>query len=144
MPTPSPAFPSLAHEGAIGTNSHPQWLKTEFCSKHGLVRRPKPKPLVGHQGLYGLLYYHWTFDSAVYQLERDRIQVAAAFLTIAYTTARPGSVLESGCAGIRGTNQALLYEDCTLKLLRPRDGSEPVLILELDMWLDKGKRHRGH
>jgi hypothetical protein len=101
------------------------------------------KPTVGHQGLYGALYYHWNFDTEVFPFERERIQLPEVLLTIAYTTSRPGSVIESSCTGIRNTNTALLYKDCHLKLLRP-PGEAPVLFLELDLWLDKGKRKRGH
>ena len=101
----------------------------------------RQKHVIGHQGLYGALYYHWKFDTEIFPLERERVQLAAVLLFLAYTGSRPGAIIESGCAGIRGTNAALLYRDVKLRLLRP-PGEEPLLILEVTIRLDKGKRKR--
>ena len=67
------------------------------------------------------------------------MQLAAVLLFLAYTGSRPGAIVESGCAGIRGTNAALLYRDVKLRLLQP-PGEESLLILEVTIRLDKGKR----
>jgi hypothetical protein len=101
----------------------------------------RQKFLLGHQGLYGALYYHWIFDTELFTFERERVQLPAVLLFLAYTGARPGAIVESGSAGIRHTNAALLYKDCKLKLLRPA-GEAPLLLLELNVLLDKGKRKR--
>ena len=102
----------------------------------------KHKPVVGHTGLYGALYYHWKFDTEIFALELDRVNLAAGLLFIAYIGARPGAIFESDCRGIRGTNAALLYRHVRLKLLQPPEGAS-LLVLEVTIVLDKGKRHRG-
>ena len=101
----------------------------------------RQKHVIGHQGLYGALYYHWKFDTEIFPLERERVQLAAVLLFLAYTGSRPGAIVESGCAGIKNTNAALLYRDIKLRLLRPQ-GEESLLILEVTIRLDKGKRKR--
>jgi hypothetical protein len=102
----------------------------------------REKPVVGHTALQGALYYHWVFDTEVYNLERERIQLAAMLLLLTYTGSRPGAVVESSSQGIVGTNAALCYGDLVLKLLQPREGPS-LLVLEVRIRLDKGKRKRG-
>ena len=96
---------------------------------------------VGHNTLLGMLHHHWTFDKTSFPIERERVQLAAILLFLAYTGARPGAIVESGTAGIRGSGEAMLYRDLKLKLLQPSDGC-PLLLLELTIRLDKGKRKR--
>ena len=62
-------------------------------------------------------------------------------LFLAFTGARPGAIFESGCKGISGTNAALLYRDVKLGLLQPLEEA-PLLVLEVIILLDKGKRKR--
>lgn len=102
----------------------------------------REKFVIGHNGLLGALYYHWKFDTEVFDLERDRIQLAAVLLLLAYTGARPGAIVESSSKGIAGTNAALCYKDLALKLLQPPKGVS-LLVLEVTILLDKGKRNRG-
>jgi hypothetical protein len=102
----------------------------------------REKSVIGHNALLGALYYHWKFNTEVFDLERDRVQLAAVLLFLAYTGARPGAVVESSSQGIRGTNAALCYGHMTLKLLQPEDGPS-LLVLEVTVLLDKGKRNRG-
>lgn len=40
----------------------------------------KEKYTVGHHTLLGMLYYHWTFDTSTYPIERERVQLAAILL----------------------------------------------------------------
>lgn len=96
---------------------------------------------VGHNTLLGMLHYHWCFDTAVFSFERERVQLATVLLFLAYTGARPGAIVESGCGGIKGSNEALLYRDLRLKLLQP-PGGVSLLVLEITIRLDKGKRKR--
>ena len=69
------------------------------------------------------------------------MQLATVLLFLAYTGARPGAIVESGCGGIRGTNEALLYGDVKLRLLQPHN-HVPLLVLEVTIQLNKGKRKR--
>ncbi len=114
----------------------------DFCNEHGLIRGNREKHVVGHTALHGALYYHWVFDTEVYDLERERIQLAAVLLLLAYTGSRPGAIVESSSPGIAGTNAALCYGDLVLKLLQPKQGPS-LLVLEVRIRLDKGKRMRG-
>jgi hypothetical protein len=102
----------------------------------------REKPIVGHTALQGALYYHWVFDTEVYDLERERIQLAVVLLLLAYTGSRPGAIMESSSRGIAGTNAALCYGDLVLKLLQPKEGPS-LLVLEVRIRLDKGKCKQG-
>ncbi len=118
-----------------------QYLNGKFCDDHGLTRGMQAKHVIGHKGLRAALYYHWKFDTELFSTERDRVQLAAILLFLAYTGARPGAIVESDCKGIRRTNAALRYRDVKLMLLRPPDG-EPLLMMKVTILLDKGKRKR--
>ena len=96
---------------------------------------------VGHNTLLGMLHYHWNFDTEVFVFERERIQLATVLLFLAYTGARPGAIVESNTEGIRNSNEALLYRDVKLRLLQPPN-HVPLLVLEVTIRLDKGKRKR--
>ncbi|KAI4191879.1 MAG: hypothetical protein LQ350_008723, partial [Teloschistes chrysophthalmus] len=117
------------------------FLHGQFCSDRGLVKGMRHKPVVGHNGLHGALYYHWKFDTATFTLELERVELALGLLFLAFTGARPGAIFESGCKGIVGTNAALLYKDVKLRLLQPPD-EVSLLVLEVTIMLDKGKRKR--
>ena len=106
-----------------------------------MIRGIKQKHVLGHNGLHGALFYHWKLDRETFTHERERVQLATVLLFLAYTGARPGAVVESSSAGIAGTNAALLYKDVKLRLLRPPHEA-PLLILEVTIRLDKGKRKR--
>ncbi|KAL8640700.1 MAG: hypothetical protein Q9228_002414, partial [Teloschistes exilis] len=118
------------------------YLHGKFCDQHSLIRGMRPKHVVGHNGLHGTLYYHWKFDTEIFALELERVELAAGLLFLAFTGARPGAIFESGCKGIAGTNAALLYKDVKLRLLQPPDEAS-LLVLEVTITLDKGKRKRG-
>ena len=96
---------------------------------------------VEHNTLLGMLHYHWKFDNEIFPFERERVQLATVLLFLAYTGAKPGAIVESSAGGIRGSNEALLYRDVKLRLLQP-SGNAPLLVLEVTIRLDKGKRKR--
>lgn len=118
-----------------------QYLHGQFCNERGLIRGMKQKHVVGHNGVHGALYYHWKFDTEVFTLEVERVQLAMGILFLAFTGCRPGALFESGCKGIAGTNETMLYRDVKLRLLRPQN-EPPLLVLEVTVLLDKGKRKR--
>ncbi len=101
----------------------------------------KQKHVVGHNGVHGALYYHWKFDTEVFALELERMHLAAGTLFLSFTGCRPGAIFESACKGIAGTNEAMLYRHVKLRLLQPKD-EPPLLVLEVTILLDKGKRKR--
>ncbi|KAI9799085.1 MAG: hypothetical protein M1833_004279 [Piccolia ochrophora] len=116
------------------------YIRKELCEKFNLLEGTRPKRELGPVGLYSLLDYHWTLDREIFKHERERLQVATVLLFISYTSLRPGSLVESNC--YRGTNQSLQYKDVRVFLLRADNENASVLVLELDAWLQKGKRHR--
>ena len=118
-----------------------QYLHGQFCSERGRVNGMRHKHVVGHNSLHGALYYHWKFDAEIFALELERVELAAGLLFLAFTGARPGAIFKSGCKGIAGTNAALLYKDVKLRLLQPPDEAS-LLVLEVTITLDKGKRKR--
>ncbi|KAL8724132.1 MAG: hypothetical protein Q9166_008119 [cf. Caloplaca sp. 2 TL-2023] len=120
-----------------------KFLNGPFCDEQGLIRGSLPKHTVGYNGILGALYYHWIFDTETFPTERDRIHLAFFILLLAYTGSRPGAIVESDIRGIRGTNEALKYKDINLTLVRPSDGSAPLLVMKVRIVPDKGRRHRG-
>ena len=118
------------------------YLHTTFCDTFSLVRGMKQTFTVGHHTLHGMFHYFWCLDtSGLVAYERDRVQVSFVTQQIAFVVARTGTVVESGTAGIRGSNQAPTYRDYKLKLLNPPD-DESLLVLEVTLMYDKGKRKR--
>ncbi|KAL8776435.1 MAG: hypothetical protein Q9194_003154 [Teloschistes cf. exilis] len=106
-----------------------------------VLKGMRDKPVVGYNGLHGALYYHWKFDTEIFTLELERVELALGLLFLAFTGAGPGAIFASGCKGIVGTNAALLYKDVKLRLLQPPDEAS-LLVLEVTIILDKGKRKR--
>ena len=96
---------------------------------------------IGHNGLHGALHYNWKFDTEIFALKLERVELAVGLLFLAFTGARPGAIFESGCKGVAGTNAALLYKDVKLRLLQPPHEAS-LLILEVTIMLDKGKCKR--
>ena len=92
--------------------------------------------IVNHNKLFGMLHYHWNFDTAIFPFERERVQLVAVLLFLAYTGTKPGTIVESNCKSIRGSNEAMLYRDLKLKLLQP-PSSISLLVLKLTIRLDK-------
>ena len=71
------------------------------------------------------------------------MQLATILLIIAYTSSRPGAIIESSCAGIRNSNEALPYKDVKVKVLQPEDRSlSSFLIVEITLLFMKGRRGR--
>lgn len=80
-------------------------------------------------------------DTHIYPVERQRVQQGFITLLIALTTVRPGALVESGC--YRGSNEALLYRDVTLRVIRdPEDCRRTVLLMEVTVKLWKGEREK--
>ena len=99
------------------------------------------KESINVDDLYHLLIFLWTRDTHVYPVERQRVQQALITLLIALTTVRQGAIIES--SSYYGTNEALLYRDVTLRLVRdPIEPSQTVLLMEVTIRLWKGYREK--
>ena len=57
----------------------------------------------------------------------------------AYTSSRPGAIIESGCYS--ETNEALRYKD--VRVRSPHEIGNNVMVMEIDVLLMKGKRNKG-
>lgn len=100
-----------------------------------------PKESINVDDLHHLLKFLWTRDTHVYPVERQRVQQALITLLIALTTVRPGAIVES--SSYCGTNEALLYRDVALRLVRdPAEPNQTVLLMEVTVWLWKGYREK--
>ncbi len=90
--------------------------------------------------LLKLLEHHWLHDRSVFLHERQRVQLSALILILAYTLARPGAIIDSGCAV--GTNTALTYGNVRVFIIRnPSKPDRNVIALEVTLFLPKG--HQG-
>lgn len=99
------------------------------------------KESTNENDLYHLLKHLWTNDTHVYPVERQRIQQSFITLLITLTTVRPGALIESSC--YYGSNEALLYRDVVLRLVRdPEDYDQTVLLMEVTVKLWKGAREK--
>ncbi|KAF8534000.1 hypothetical protein BDD12DRAFT_897299 [Trichophaea hybrida] len=101
-----------------------KYIETELTQKFKLIMELKDKPTCSVTDLFNLLHYHWNQDVDSSCHGRYRIQVAFLMQLIAYTSSRPGSIIESHC--YKGLKQVLKYKDMNLSLLRKRNKREPV------------------
>ncbi|KAF8250945.1 hypothetical protein K440DRAFT_113864 [Wilcoxina mikolae CBS 423.85] len=116
------------------------YLDGPLTQRHGLDKSPKPRPVMDVNYLFSLLHYHWTCDTEIFPHERYRVQLPLLILLTAYTSSRPGTLVE--CGLYAGTNEGLHYRDIRLSLLRNpvlKDGD--VLVLEVTCRFIKGERN---
>jgi hypothetical protein len=101
----------------------------------------KDKPTLCVEDLLALLHYHWCFDTATVPHERYRVQFPLLLLMTAYTSSRPGALIESSC--VRGSNDALCYGDVALRVLpNPEEPERHMLVMEVTLRFMKGKRNK--
>ena len=80
--------------------------------------------------------YNWCFYRQGIAHERYRVQTTLLSQIMAYTSTRPGALIESSCYS--GTNNSFRWKNVKLKLIKspPSD----VFVAELETTLIKGKR----
>ncbi|OJD23960.1 hypothetical protein ACJ73_04688 [Blastomyces percursus] len=99
------------------------------------------KPVVSVEDLVAILHYHWCLDTASVTHERYTVQNPLIMLMIAYTSSRPGALIESGC--LRGSNDALCYKDIVLRVIpNPDQPGRHILVMEVSLLFMKGKRDK--
>jgi len=119
-----------------------QSIKTQLRFSHALDVGTPHKPVMEVPNLFAFLHFLWNDDPHRFSHERERVQFSLFLLLCAYTSSRPGALVESSADGIRGSGDALRYRDVKLTLIRnPVAGGKDVLILEVTLLLMKGKRH---
>jgi len=127
---------------ALLTEQHVQSIKTQLRFSHALDVGTPHKPVMEVPDLFAFLHFLWNDDPHRFSHERERVQFSLFLLLCAYTSSRPGALVESSADGIRGSGDALRYRDVKLTLIRnPVAGEKDVLVLEITLLLMKGKRH---
>ena len=97
--------------------------------------------MLGSEDLRAILHCNWADDAHRYSLERKRVQLAFMALLCAYTSSRPGTIVESSCPGLRGTGEALLWRDIELwKVVHPDPSRGTVIFFKITFGLMKGRR----
>ncbi|TGZ80595.1 hypothetical protein EX30DRAFT_307582 [Ascodesmis nigricans] len=118
------------------------YIETVLTSLHPLSLESTNRPVMDVSDMYALLHYLWALDTHVYPHERYRIQLHLAILLMAYTSSRPGAIVESSCYA--GSNEGLTYRDFKLTLFpNPRPDEGDLITLEVTLRHLKGKRSIG-
>ena len=87
-----------------------QYIKNDLTTEFSLVLGIKDKATCLVTDLYNLLHYHWCQCQDADTTVHGRYWVQAAFLMqlIAYTSPRPGAIIESN--SYKGLSQVLKYK----------------------------------
>jgi hypothetical protein len=83
-------------------------IKNTLSPRFDLIMEQKDKPTCSVTDLFNLLHFHWCQDTESRFHGRYRIQVAFLMQLIAYTSSRPGAIIESAC--YKGLQQVLKYK----------------------------------
>ncbi|OJD21125.1 hypothetical protein ACJ73_07536 [Blastomyces percursus] len=86
-----------------------EFILGPLTDEYNLDLSVKAKPTMSVEDLLSILHYHWCLDTSPVPHERYTVQLPLLMLMTAYTSSRPGALIESGCA--RGSNDALRYRD---------------------------------
>ncbi|KAI9766747.1 MAG: hypothetical protein M1839_004778 [Geoglossum umbratile] len=77
-----------------------------------------------------ILHYQWAFDTATFPHERQRAQLSLLLLMIAYTSSRPGALIES--ESLRGSNEALCYKNVRVLVIKnPYEPDYNMIVMEV-------------
>lgn len=118
-----------------------QYIGTVLLKEYKLSETANDKPTMNIDDLILLLYHYWTRYTDHYAVEWERVQHALLILSIAYTSARPSTILQG--RGKRD-NDSLKYKDIQLfKVRNPQDRSKHIFIMMIRLRLMKGKRNKG-
>ena len=85
-----------------------QYIKNDLTTKFSLVLGIKDKATCSVTDLFNLLHYHWCQDADTTVHGRCRVQAAFLMQLIAYTSSRPGAIIESN--SYKGLSQVLKYK----------------------------------
>ena len=107
-----------------------------MVDSHDLSLEKHAKPVCSSVDLHSLLMYNWCFYWKGIAHERYRVQAALLCQIMAYTSTRPGALIELSC--YRGTNESLLWKNVKLKLIK--SAPSDVFVTELETTMIKGKR----
>ena len=86
-----------------------QYIKNDLTTKFSLVLGIKDKATCSVTDLFNLLHYHWCQNADATAVHgRCRVQTAFLMQLIAYTSSRPGVIIESNC--YKGLSRVLEYK----------------------------------
>lgn len=86
-----------------------------------------------------VIHYLWVSDGCVFPVERQRVQLATLMLLTAYTSSRPGALVEASCAP--GSNECITYNDIRILVIRnPEESMRNVVVMEITFRYTKGNR----
>nr|KMM73308.1 hypothetical protein CPAG_09597 [Coccidioides posadasii RMSCC 3488] len=118
-----------------------EFILGPLTDEYNLDLSVKSKPTMSVEDLLSILHYHWCLDTSPVPHERYTVQLPLLMLMTAYTSSRPGALIESGCA--RGSNDALRYRDVVLRVIpNPEQPDRHVLVMEVTLMYMKGKRNK--
>jgi len=107
--------------------------------EHDLEDSETSLPVMSVNDLFQILHNHWAFDAGTFPHERQRVQLSLLLLMMAYTSSRPGAIVESGCA--KGSNEALCYKDVKILVIPAPDGAyRDKLVMTVSLRYMKGCR----
>jgi len=110
--------------------------------EYDLSETAQVKPTMSVDDLLQLLHHHWALCTDYYPVEQQRVQHALLILLMAYTSARPGALVEG--SGYYNTNDCLKYKDIEIfKVRDPECPSRNILIMTVTLRIMKGKRYKG-
>lgn len=72
-----------------------QYLHKGFCNKHNLIWGMRKKFIIDYNAFLKALYYHWKFNTKVFNLKQDHVQLSAVLLYLIYTEVRFDAVVKS-------------------------------------------------
>ncbi|RPA90956.1 hypothetical protein L873DRAFT_360229 [Choiromyces venosus 120613-1] len=117
-----------------------QYIMGHLTNRYDLIMENKDKPTCSVTDLFNLLHFHSYQDVNSRCHGRNRIQLPFLMQLIAYTSTRPGSIIEANC--YKGRAQVLKYKDMSLSLLRNHLEGGNILVLEVTTTFLKGKRNK--
>ena len=116
-----------------------QLLNEQFVNEYDLDLSAKEKPVMSVEDLLVTLHHLWAFDHSAFPIERQRVQLALLLLIMAYTSSRPGALVEASCAA--GTNECVTYNDVRILLIpNPEESARNVIVMEVTLRYTKGNR----
>ena len=108
-----------------------QFIHGELAEDYNLDFDETDKPLLDVEDSGKILQCHWVTDTNTFPNERRRIQLATILLLSAYTTSRPGALLE------------ITYGDIELFVQQKKTGEEQLMMrLKLTKIKSRKKRKR--
>ncbi|KAF8249142.1 hypothetical protein K440DRAFT_223149 [Wilcoxina mikolae CBS 423.85] len=84
------------------------FIDGELTEEFELQDMERRKDIASILDLEILLYQLWALDDTLFKYEQIRIQMALLIMLVAYTTTRPGTIVES--SSHRESNEALCYK----------------------------------